>query len=104
MAGGRMVREGPVSEILWTAEHPAFLLQVLRDPSEAIRVLEGIPGVGAVATVKDGIRFYCEGGAEGASTVLATLVSAGIPVSRLTEEESSLESTFLELARAEEPR
>jgi ABC-2 type transport system ATP-binding protein len=100
MASGRMVREGTVLEVLWAAERPGFILHVLRDPAEAMRVLESMPGVGAVAVVSGGIRFHCEGGAEGASAVLAALVTAGIPVSGLTEIETSLESTFLELTRA----
>jgi ABC-2 type transport system ATP-binding protein len=102
MASGRMVREGTIAEVLWAAEHPGFQLRVLGDPGEAVRVLEGTRGVSAVAATGNHIRFHCEKGAEGAATAVAALVAAGIPVTGLAEMETSLEATFLELARAEE--
>ncbi len=102
MASGRMVREGPIGEVLWASERPGFVLHVLRDPDEAVRVLERVRGVGAVAPTPDGIRFHCEGGAEGASAALAAVVAAGIPVAGMSEVETSLETTFVQLTRAEE--
>jgi ABC-2 type transport system ATP-binding protein len=102
MANGRMVREGPIGDILWASERPGFVLHVLRDQDEAVRVLERVRGVGAVAPTADGIRFHCEGGAEGASAALAAVVAAGIPVAGMSEIETSLESTFVQLTRAGE--
>ncbi len=102
MANGRMVREGPIGDVLWASERPGFVLHVLRDPDEAVRVLERVRGVGAVAATADGIRFHCEGGTEGASAALAAVVAAGIPVAGMSEVEASLESTFVRLTRAEE--
>jgi ABC-2 type transport system ATP-binding protein len=102
MAHGRMVREGPIADVLWASERPGFLLQVLRDAQEAVRVLERVRGVGAVAATPDGIRFHCEGGAEGAAAALAAVVAAGIPVSGMSEMETSLESTFVQLTRSGE--
>jgi ABC-2 type transport system ATP-binding protein len=100
MANGRMVREGPIAEVLWASERPGFVIHVLRDAAEAVRVLERVRGVGAVAETADGIRFHCEGGGEGAAAALAAVVAAGIPVSGMSEMEASLESTFVQLTRA----
>jgi ABC-2 type transport system ATP-binding protein len=99
VASGRLVQEGPVAELLWAAERPGYLLRVLRDPERAAAVLEGLPGVCAVATTADGIRFHYDGGAEGAAGALAAVVQDGIPVIRFTELQGSLEATFLRLAR-----
>jgi ABC-2 type transport system ATP-binding protein len=102
MANGHMVREGPIADVLWASERPGFLLRVLRDPEEAVRILERVRGVGAVAATAEGIRFHCDGGPEGASAALGAVVAAGIPVAGMSEMETSLESTFVQLTRAEE--
>ena len=99
IVSGKLVREGPMRELLWAAEWPSYLMRVLREEERAATVLEQVPGVGTVETADDGIRFRCEGGAEVAATALAAVVRAGIPVVRFAELENSLESTFLELAR-----
>ncbi|MGE5618842.1 MAG: ABC transporter ATP-binding protein [Sphingomonadaceae bacterium] len=102
IASGRLVREGTVKELLWMAERPGYLLRTLRDGERAASVLEEVPGVVAVDTTEEGIRFHCQDGAEGAAAALAAVVSAGIPVARFAELENSLESTFLRLARQDE--
>ncbi|TAK36260.1 MAG: ABC transporter ATP-binding protein [Chloroflexota bacterium] len=101
VASGRLVREGPVAELLWAAERPGYLLRVLREPEQAAAALETMPDVAAVRVTEDGIRFHCSGGAETAAAALATVIAAGIPVARFTELETSLEATFMQLARQE---
>lgn len=99
IASGKLVQEGTVRELLWAADRPGYLLRVLRDAERAASVLEGVPGVGAVATTAEGIRFHCQDGADTAASALAAVVEAGVPVIRFTEVENSLEATFLRLAR-----
>lgn len=99
IVSGKLVREGTVGEVLWAAERPAYVLKVLRDRERAAAILESIPGVGPVSIEEGEVRFHCEGGAEGAAAALAKIVQAGIPVVRFSEVESSLEATFLRLAR-----
>ena len=98
MAAGRMVREGPIGDLLW-AGRPAYVMRVLRDAEGAAAVLRGISGVGAVAVNGDEVRFHCESGAEGAAGALASVVAAGIPVVRFGEVENSLEAAFVQIAR-----
>lgn len=100
VAAGRLVREGPVAELLWAAERPGYLLRVLREPERAAMLLEAY-GVAAVRVTEDGVRFHCSGGAETAAAALATVVAAGIPVVRFMELETSLEATFMQLTRRE---
>jgi ABC-2 type transport system ATP-binding protein len=100
IVSGKLVREGTVGEVMWAAERQGYLLKVLRDSDRAAALLEQIPGVGPVSIEDGEIHFLCDGGAEGAAAALASVVQGGIPVARFAEVESSLESTFLRLARA----
>jgi ABC-2 type transport system ATP-binding protein len=101
MASGRMVREGPVVELLWAADRPGYALRVLRDVERAAAVLEAAPGISVISTTADEVRFVASDGVEGAATALAAVVAAGVPVARFAEIESSLEATFVRLARDE---
>ncbi|MBI2954956.1 MAG: ABC transporter ATP-binding protein [Chloroflexi bacterium] len=101
IASGRLLREGTVKDVLWAAERPAYQLKVLRDVERAVAMLESTEGIGAVSVSDGDIRFHCDGGAESAAEALAAVVRSGIPVVRFAEIESSLEATFLRLARNE---
>jgi ABC-2 type transport system ATP-binding protein len=102
IANGRMIRQGPISEVVWAADRPAYLLRVLREPERAASILEQLPDVGAVSQSDDGIRFH-GGGAEVAAAAVAAVVDAGIPIARFVELEQTLESTFVRLVREGAP-
>jgi ABC-2 type transport system ATP-binding protein len=104
VAAGKVVREGRVEEVLRASERPLWRMRLLRDPEAAARVLEAVAGVSEISLAPDGILFRCEGGAEGAADALEAVVRAGCKVTRLAEVESSLEETFLKLAREEVAR
>ncbi|BDG60852.1 ABC transporter ATP-binding protein [Caldinitratiruptor microaerophilus] len=98
---GRLVRQGPVAQVLQESRGTARVLHVLRDAERAGAVLEEIEGVTGV-TVEDGVvEFRFEGDAEGLAQVLAAVVSAGVPVVRFAEAGGTLEDVFLRLAREE---
>ncbi len=99
IASGRLIREGTVKDVLWAVGRPSYRLRVLRDTELAAALLESIDGVGAVSVEDGEVHFHCEGGAESAATALAAVVGGGFPVARFAEVESSLEATFLRLAR-----
>ena len=99
MAAGQMVREGPIEEVVRQAEHPGYLLRVLRDSERAAALLEKAPGVFAVSVEADGLRFHCEGGAETAASALAVVVAEGVPVAHFVEVEGNLEAAFVQMAR-----
>ncbi len=104
VADGRMLREGPLQDILWAMERPGYFVRVLADPERAATILEGVPGVGGVEIDPDGstVHFHCSDGADGAANALAAIVEARIKVARFGEMETSLESTFVRLTRGEE--
>jgi ABC-2 type transport system ATP-binding protein len=126
VAGGRVLREGRVEEVLRGVRLPSpdgpdgpgglqegpaealsrpwYVLRVLRDAERAGAALERVPAVTRVATGPEEVRFECDGGAEGAAAALAAVVAEGVPVVRFAEAEqprhgSDLESVFLQLAR-----
>lgn len=104
VAGGRVVRSGRVGEILWASEHPLWRMRVLYNPEGAAQILEGVAGISQVVQGAEGITFRCETGAEGAADGLEAVVRAGHRVTRMAEVESSLEETFIKLAREEVAR
>ena len=102
MVHGQMVREGTVQEVLWAAERPGYELRVLRDAERAAAALERVEGVDGVSIEDETIRFRCAGGAEEASTALASVLAEGIPVARFAQAAGSLEATFISLLGREE--
>ncbi|MFZ5827698.1 MAG: ABC transporter ATP-binding protein [Bacillota bacterium] len=101
VSAGRLVREGRVGEVLWASENPLWRMRVLHDTEGAAALLQSVDGVGDVNISHEGITFRCAGGAEGAADALEAVVRAGHKVTRLAEVESSLEETFIRLAREE---
>jgi ABC-2 type transport system ATP-binding protein len=104
VANGRMLREGPLADVLWAVERPGYTLRVLEPPEQAAVVLESVAGVGAIEVDGEAgeVRFRCEGGAEAASAAVAAVVAAGLRLARFGELEGSLEATFVRLTRDEE--
>jgi len=101
ITGGQIVREGTVAEVLWASENPAWRMRLLTDPEGAASVLAALGSVGDISVGENYVQFRCDSGAEGAADALAAVVGAGYKVSRLAEVESSLEETFVKLAREE---
>jgi len=116
VAGGRLVREGPVGELLAPSARPGFVLRVLSgaapDPVRAVdraaRALGELPFVSDVRIEDESsggvgpseVHFRCAGAGDAASA-LAAVVRAGVPVVRFAEAEGSLEQTFIRLTREE---
>jgi ABC-2 type transport system ATP-binding protein len=101
VAGGRMLREGPLVEVLRAVERPAYKVRVLEPAARAAAVLSQLTGVADVTLDDevDDVVFHCEGGAEAASDVAAALLREGLHLARFGEVEGSLEATFVKLAR-----
>jgi len=102
VAGGRMLREGLLSDVLWAVETPTYLLRVLESPDQAAAVLASLPGVRDVDVEPDTgeVHFRCEGD-EAAADAVAALVDSGLHLARFGQVEGSLEATFVRLAREE---
>ena len=95
---GVLVKEGSVDELRGDA-----VLLVRAEPLEhAGRVVEGLPGVGAVATGDGALRITADQAA--APAIVRALVGAGVAVTELRPERASLEDVFLNLTREDEER
>jgi ABC-2 type transport system ATP-binding protein len=101
VAAGRMLREGPLTEVLRAVERPAYKVRVVEPAARAVETLSRQPGVDDVTLEDDthDIVFRCEGGAEAASDVAAALLRDGFHLAHFGEVEGSLEATFVRLAR-----
>jgi ABC-type multidrug transport system ATPase subunit len=90
---GSLVAEGTVDEVRGRTG-----LRVRAEPlPEAVELVGGLPGVGAITTV-DGVIDVAADSAE-AAAINRALVEAGIAVSELSPRRASLEDVFLELTR-----
>ena len=91
---GRIIAQGPISELV--ADDHAELDVGCDDPHAALDLLDGHPAVAAAYPTPDGIRVTL-GGIDGAASINARLVTAGVSVSRLEPVRESLEQRFLEM-------
>jgi ABC-type multidrug transport system ATPase subunit len=90
---GSLVAEGTIDELRGSAG-----LRVRAEPlSDAIELVGGLPGVGAITPV-DGVIDVAADSTE-AAAINRALVEAGIAVSELSPRRASLEDVFLELTR-----
>jgi ABC-type multidrug transport system ATPase subunit len=95
---GVLVKEGSVDELRGDA-----VLLVRAEPLEhAGRVVEGLPGVVAVATGDGALRVTADPAA--GPVIVRALVGAGVAVTELRPERASLEDVFLNLTREDEER
>jgi ABC-type multidrug transport system ATPase subunit len=95
---GVLVKEGSVDELRGDA-----VLLVRAEPLEhAGRVVEGLPGVAAVATSDGALRVTVDPAV--APAIVRALVGAGVAVTELRPERASLEDVFLNLTREDQER
>jgi ABC-2 type transport system ATP-binding protein len=90
---GALVAEGTVDELrgrvgLWVRAQPL---------EEARRAIEQLPGVERIVVFDDGLRVATD--PDSAPEINRALVEAGVAVSELRPERTSLEQVFLELTR-----
>jgi ABC-2 type transport system ATP-binding protein len=91
---GRIIAQGPISELV-ADEHNEFDVGC-DDPHAALDLLDGHPAVATAYATPDGIRVTLAG-IDGAASINARLVTAGVSVSRLEPVRESLEQRFLEM-------
>lgn len=91
---GRVMAQGPISGLLHDGR--AELDVGCEDPGAALDALDGHPAIAAASQSRDGVRLILEGH-DGAASVNARLVAAGIRVFRLVPLRESLEQRFLQM-------
>jgi ABC-2 type transport system ATP-binding protein len=91
---GRIIAQGPISELV-ADEHNEVDI-VCDDQHAALDLLDGHPEVAAAFATPNGLRVTLAG-IDGAASINARLVTAGVSVSRLEPVHESLEQRFLEM-------
>lgn len=99
ITGGRLVRQGVLAGLLNDAPVRAMVLRCNCPAPEAVKMLEGWPGVREISCLPEEIRFCLAGGPEQAAELLKELIYQGIPVVHFAQEEQTLEDTFVQLAK-----
>ena len=99
VAGGRLVLEGPISQVLQDQERQGYVLRVLRDVEKAVAALEQAEAVTAISVQGNEVAFHSDPGEETAAKALAAVIAAGVPVAYFAEVPRDLESTFVRVAQ-----
>ncbi len=91
---GRLIAQGPIGELLQGGSSELDI--GCEDPVSALALLDGHPAVSAGRETGDGVRLTLAG-TDGAASINARLVQAGLSVFRLEPVRESLEHRFLEI-------
>ena len=94
---GKAVTQGPIAELAGGGTARNELILGVEDPERALAVLDGDALVLEAQRSDEGLRVVLSGDAETAAQINATLVRAGVRVSRLEPVRHSLEQRFLEI-------
>jgi ABC-2 type transport system ATP-binding protein len=93
---GRVIAQGPIADLTVRSARRELIVEV-DDPPAAVLVLDGDARVREVTVRDDGLRVLLANDPWAAAHVNATLVRAGIAVTRLEPVRHSLEERFLAL-------
>lgn len=96
---GRLVRQGPLAELLNGTPVQTIILRCHGPAEAAEKLLAGWPGVEVLRSLPGQYEFRLAGGSAQAAELLKELVLRGVPVTHFAQEEQSLEDTFVQLAR-----
>jgi ABC-2 type transport system ATP-binding protein len=94
---GRVVTQGPISELSRDGDGAAQLLIEVDDRETALAMLDDSVLVRSVSASREGILVTLSGALESAAGVNASLVAAGVGVLRLEPVRRSLEQRFLQI-------
>ena len=107
VADGRILRQGPLEEVLAAARSRRYTMRCLGPLGAALNLLAVFPGVTAGeprpinGSGDEQVELVLPGGAEQAAMVLRHLIENGVAITHFAETWSNLETTFIELAREE---
>jgi ABC-2 type transport system ATP-binding protein len=99
---GRVVREGPTSELRSASGRPSFRATVVADGQAALAALAEAGVTAESASATDGrlqLRWSTDDPAETNTRALAALIAAGAKIVDLAAEERSLEEAYLSIVK-----
>lgn len=96
---GRLLRQGPLSEMLAGDRVRKFILRSNGEAQAALKVLEGWSGSSIINAGQDQVEFSLSGDSANIAGLLKEIIEAGTEVVHFAQTEQSLEDTFIQLAR-----
>lgn len=99
IADGRLVRQGPLLQMVEASQLQKIVLRCHGDAAPAVQALESWPGATVLQAVDGRIELQLAGGTQEAAALLKELVLAGAAVAHYSIQEHTLEDAFIQLAR-----
>jgi len=96
---GRLLRQGPLNEMLAGDRVRKFILRSNGPARAAVEVIEGWPGAAVLNAADEQVEFRMSGDAAEVAGLLKGIIGAGAEVVHFAQTEQSLEDTFIQLAR-----
>jgi ABC-2 type transport system ATP-binding protein len=100
---GRMVATGPLEDLVRVAGNPRVRVRLTGDPTAAVQLVQGVPGVVGVVPHDGGIEVEYESARVEPAAILAQLVSGGVSVTAFNPVEENLEETFMRVTEERGP-
>jgi ABC-2 type transport system ATP-binding protein len=99
---GKILKAGTLEQLLREdVLHRSVLIRSLRPPEELHRHLLQTPGVDACRLRDEGVEADVAGGDEQMSALLASLITAGIPIIEFRPQRADLEHIFMTVTRGD---
>lgn len=96
---GRLLRQGPLGEMISGQRVRKFILRCDGPAGEAEAVIGGWPGAAVSNAAAGQVEFSLSGASADISALLKAVILAGSKVVHFAQTEQSLEDTFIQLAR-----
>jgi len=96
---GRLLRQGPLGEMLAGDRVRKFILRCNGPVEAALEVIKGWAGAETINTADDQVEFSLSGDSGDVANLLKQIVAADAQVVHFAQTEQSLEGTFIQLAR-----
>ncbi|MEW6770862.1 MAG: ABC transporter ATP-binding protein [Bacillota bacterium] len=95
---GRMVYEGPLTQMIAAVQVQQIVLRVAGEQTPALKVIEAWPNAAVVKLTDEQVELRLAGGEAEAAALLKELVQAGAAVTHFARTEQTLEDAFVQIA------
>jgi len=96
---GRLLRQGPLSDLLAGDRVRKFILRCNGPAEAAVEIIEDWPGAGILSKAVNQVEFKLSGDSGDIAALLRQIVASEAQVVHFAQTEQSLEDTFIQLAR-----
>lgn len=99
ISSGRLVRQGPLNEVLAGERLRKFILRTKGPAGTAEKVITAFAGARVLNASDSQVEFSLDGSSAAVASLLREIVLEGAQVIHFAQTEESLEDTFIQLAR-----